>query len=83
MLDIRHSLMRPPALWLLAAMAMAWPAAAQNEISGPPVMTTVVVPVVGSVTGIDNVQWRTNVELRNEGRTPANVVVTPRPARSI
>jgi len=68
--------MRACALAIVAAMAMAWPALAQNEISGPPVMTTVVVPVVGSVVGIDSVQWRTTVELHNEMRTPANVVIT-------
>lgn len=62
-----------PVLYLLALLAAA--AAAAQEVSAPGV-TTVIVPVVGSITGIDNVRWRTEVELRNDTRTEANVVVS-------
>jgi len=57
-------------LALLAATA-----AIAQEVSAPSI-TTVVVPVVGSVTGVDNVRWRTEVELRNDTRAEANVVIT-------
>ena len=63
-----------PVLLILAMLAAT--AAMAQEVSGPPVITTVVVPVVGSVTGVDNVRWRTEVELRNDTRAEANVVVT-------
>jgi len=46
---------------------------AQSDV---PIMTTVVVPVVGSILGLDNVRWRTDVLLRNDSRTEANVVLT-------
>jgi hypothetical protein len=62
-----------PVFLLLALIAAA--AAAAQEVSAP-VITTVVVPVVGSVTGVDNVRWRTEVELRNDTRSEANVVVS-------
>jgi hypothetical protein len=58
-----------------AAMLIASSALGQGE-SGVPVMTTVVVPIVGSTVGIDNVHWRTDVELRNDTRVETNVVVT-------
>ena len=67
--------MRPTIFWLLATMLTTSIAFAQ-EISNGPVMTTVVVPVVGSIVGIDNVRWRTEVELRNETRTEANVILS-------
>jgi len=67
--------MRPTLLLIAPAMLMASLAYAQGE-STVPVMTTVVVPIVGSTVGIDNVHWRTDVELRNDSRTEANVVIT-------
>lgn len=52
---------------LLALMANA-PLAAQEtaEAAPAPVSSTVVVPIVGSALGINDVQWRTSVELVNE-----------------
>src|SRR5256885_17226024 len=67
--------MRPIFFCLIATTLTTFAARAQ-EVSTPPVMTTVVVPVVGSVVGLDNVRWRTEVELRNDTRTEANVVLT-------
>jgi hypothetical protein len=58
------------------ALVMLFIASVARAQSGPPVMTTVIVPVVGSTIGIDNVRWRTDVELHNENRTEANVVIT-------
>jgi len=62
-----------PVLFMLALFAAT--AAMAQEVSAPSI-TTVVVPVVGSVTGVDNVRWRTEVELRNDTRAEANVVIT-------
>src|SRR4051812_32071390 len=67
--------MRPALILIAPAMLMASLAYAQGE-STAPVMTTVIVPIVGSTVGIDNVHWRTDVELRNDSRTEANVVIT-------
>ena len=65
--------MRPILFCLIATTLTAPFAHAQNET---PVMTTVVVPVVGSILGMNNVRWRTEVELRNDTRGEANVVLT-------
>lgn len=54
----------------LLALA-ASPAIAQN--ADVPPMTTVVVPVVGSVVGANGIRWRTDLELRNDGPTEATV----------
>jgi hypothetical protein len=62
----------------LAAIAVlfALPALAQSDGSTAPAMTTSIIPVVGSITGLDNVRWRTDVELRNDTRAEANVTIT-------
>ena len=60
---------------MVLALALA-PFARAQEGSATPVMTTVVVPVVGSIMGIDNIRWRTDVELRNDSRSDATVIVT-------
>jgi hypothetical protein len=39
----------------------------------PPQTTSVVVPVVGSTDGPNNIRWRTDIELRNDARTEATV----------
>ena len=65
--------MRPALICLIATTLTAFVARAQTETQ---VMTTVVVPVVGSILGLDNVRWRTEVELRNDTRSEANVVLT-------
>ena len=41
-----------------------------------PLMTTVVVPVVGTVDGINGYRWKTDVELRNEMGREATVSLT-------
>lgn len=59
----------------LALLLRATSAAAQSAEQNPP-MSTVVVPVVGSVTGANDVRWRTDVELHNDQRTDVTVVLT-------
>jgi hypothetical protein len=72
---IRPTSVKPSLLLLVPAMLAASLAHGQGA-SSTPVMTTVVVPVVGSTIGIDNVRWRTAIELRNESGSEATVVVT-------
>ena len=57
---------------LLAALL---PIAALAQ-SAPPVSTRVVVPVVGTVNGANDVRWRTALELINDGRAEVTVAVT-------
>lgn len=58
---------------LLVVLLLAIPSVAQqqNEI----VMTTVLVPVVGSVIGANEVLWKTDLELTNDLSTPVDVVL--------
>ena len=51
-------------------------AAASALMAQAPVMTTVVVPVVGTVDGMNGYRWKTDVELRNDLRTEATVSLT-------
>lgn len=63
--------------WFLGAalLLVAATAAGQSEESGHGDMTTVVVPVVGSIEGINDVRWKTDVILRNDMRTEAEVAL--------
>lgn len=59
------------------ALALAGTAAmAQTSPEQAPPMSKVVVPVVGSVTGANDVRWRTDVELHNDSRAELTVVLT-------
>ncbi|HSP34106.1 MAG TPA: hypothetical protein VLU46_07325 [Thermoanaerobaculia bacterium] len=58
---------------LIAALLLAATTAAAQTSTD---MSTVVVPVVGSVTGVGNVHWHTDLELRNDLRTDVNVMLT-------
>lgn len=51
-------------------------ALAQTGIDQPLPSSTVVVPVVGNVTGVNDVHWRTNVDLHNDSRNELTVVLT-------
>ncbi len=42
----------------------------------PPPSVSVLIPVVGSVVGINNVHWKTDVDLFNDGRSEANVMLS-------
>jgi hypothetical protein len=57
-----------PILLLLASAAYAADAPTQN--------VTVLVPIVGSVVGINNVRWKTDIDLFNDGRAEANVMLS-------
>ena len=60
----------------LALLLGASAATAQTEAEQNPPVTTVVVPVVGSVPGVNGVQWKTDVELRNDFKTEVTVALT-------
>ncbi len=42
----------------------------------PPVVTSVVVPVVGSIVGANGVRWKTDVELHNDQRSDVTVALS-------
>jgi hypothetical protein len=56
-------------LFLLSA---CWPLLLRAQ-EAPPQTTSVIVPVVGSTDGPNNMRWRTDIELRNDMRTEATV----------
>lgn len=57
-----------------AALLLFAPAALGAQSSdGLPPSTTVVVPVVGSLSGLDDVRWVTSLELRNDTKTDVDV----------
>jgi len=58
-----------PILLLLAAVASF---AAEST----PQSVSVLVPIVGSVVGINNVRWKTDIDLFNDGRSEANVMLS-------
>lgn len=60
----------------VALAAVCLPVHAQTEPEGrPPEIVSVVVPVVGSVEGVNEVHWKTDLELRNDTRTEAEVAL--------
>jgi hypothetical protein len=64
---------------LCLALALLLSASAAVAQTGPeqnPPMATVVVPVVGSVVGVNGVQWKTDVELRNDLKTEVTVTMS-------
>jgi hypothetical protein len=42
----------------------------------PPRSVSVLVPIVGSVVGINNVRWKTDIDLYNDSRSEANVMLS-------
>jgi hypothetical protein len=60
-----------PVLLLLASSA-SYAALADD---GPP-SVSVLVPIVGSVVGINNVRWKTDIDLFNDARSEANVMLS-------
>ena len=62
----------PPLVCLLAALA----ARGQQAPAERPQTVSVVVPVVGSTDGPNNIRWKTDIELRNDQRTEATVSLT-------
>ena len=58
--------------WVILALLLG-SASASAQSATPPVVTTVVVPVVGSVTGANDVRWKTDIELVNDFKSDALV----------
>jgi hypothetical protein len=58
-----------PILLLLASAASYAAETPQQNVS-------VLVPIVGSVTGINNVRWKTDIDLFNDGKSEANVMLS-------
>lgn len=50
-------------------------AAAAAEAADPP-SVSVLVPIVGSIVGMNNVHWKTDVDLFNDSRSEANVMLS-------
>ncbi|HXH41876.1 MAG TPA: hypothetical protein VNN08_24850 [Thermoanaerobaculia bacterium] len=50
--------------------------AASNAADSPPPSVSVLVPIVGSVVGINNVHWKTDIDLYNDGQSEANVMLS-------
>lgn len=59
----------PTFLLLLAAAGL-------NAADAPPQSVSVLVPIVGSVVGINNVHWKTDIDLFNDSRSEANVMLS-------
>lgn len=57
-------------------LLVATVAGAQTPSAGGDAISTVVVPVVGSVTGVGGVHWHTDLELRNDQRMDVSVMLT-------
>jgi hypothetical protein len=59
---------------VLTAVFLLLAAAASQAADAPSV--SVFVPIVGSVVGINNVRWKTDVDLFNDSRSEANVMLS-------
>jgi xanthosine utilization system XapX-like protein len=58
---------------LFAVCLLAAPLARAQEVSTPAPAVIALVPVVGTIMGVGEVQWRTDVVLQNPGRSEATV----------
>ena len=61
---------------LALLMMLVCSAAGAQEADQPSGTSRVIVPVVGNVTGPNDVHWRSDVELRNDSRNDVTVVLT-------
>lgn len=57
------------------AIGITLSALAQSSAAGPP-MTTVVVPVVGAIDGMNGYRWKTDVALKNDSASEMTVSLT-------
>jgi hypothetical protein len=57
---------------VLLLLASAGSYAAETQ----PKSVSVLVPIVGSVVGVNNVRWKTDIDLFNDGRSEANVMLS-------
>lgn len=51
-------------------------ASASYAAEAPPQNVSVLVPIVGSVVGINNVRWKTDIDLYNDTKSEANVMLS-------
>jgi hypothetical protein len=61
---------------LLLASAASYAALAAPADDAPPQSVSVLVPIVGSVVGINNVHWKTDIDLFNDSRSEENVMLS-------
>lgn len=59
----------PTFLLLLASAGL-------NAADAPPQSVSVLVPIVGSVVGINNVRWKTDIDLFNDAKSEASVLLS-------
>src|SRR5258708_35264100 len=57
---------------VLLLLASAGSYAAETQ----PQSVSVLVPIVGSVVGVNNVRWKTDIDLFNDSRSEANVMLS-------
>jgi len=60
----------------LTSLLLILGAATANAADTPPPSVSVLVPIVGSVMGMNNVRWKTDIDLFNDSRTEANVMLS-------
>ena len=60
----------------LTSLLLILGAAAASAADTPPPSVSVLVPIVGSVMGMNNVRWKTDIDLFNDSRTEANVMLS-------
>jgi hypothetical protein len=60
----------------LTSFLLLLAAAGASAADAPPKSVSVLVPVVGSIVGMNNVRWKTDVDLFNDGRSEANVMLS-------
>jgi hypothetical protein len=60
----------------LTSILLLLAAAGSYAADAPPQSVSVLVPIVGSVVGINNVRWKTDIDLYNDGRSEANVMLS-------
>jgi hypothetical protein len=60
----------------LATLLLLLASAGLNAADAPPQSVSVLVPIVGSVVGLNNIHWKTDVDLFNDGRSEANVMLS-------
>jgi hypothetical protein len=61
---------------LLTSLLLILGAIAASAADSPPPSVSVLVPIVGSVMGMNNVRWKTDIDLFNDSRTEANVMLS-------
>jgi hypothetical protein len=61
---------------LLTSLLLILGAIAASAADTPPPSVSVLVPIVGSVMGMNNVRWKTDIDLFNDSRTEANVMLS-------